>query len=302
MTAARICDDFPELDYHRDPALSASGAKRLLPPNCPALFKHDRDNGGRPNKRAFDVGHAAHAAVLGVGLELVVVDADDWRTAAARAQRDAAYAEGKCPILAKEKSAVDEMERALRRHPAASALLDPEHGQPEVSVFWHDKRRGIDRRARFDWLPHTDGGQIIVPDYKTTASAEPHAFAKSVFKFGYDIQAVFYTDAIRAAGIAEDVIFRFIAQETTPPYLITIHELDFASLALGRARVDEACAVFRECTETGVWPGYSDDIELIGPPPWLASQYGLDGPDRAGPSVRLPDVLFRQGRRAGCLW
>jgi hypothetical protein len=276
VTAPGLYPKFDELAYHRDPALSASGAKRLLPPNCPALFKHDRDNGGRPHKRAFDVGHAAHAAVLGVGLELVVVDADNWTTKAAKAERDAAYAEGKCPILAKEKAAVDAMALEIRRHPIASKLLDPEHGRPEVSVFWEDKKRGIDRRARFDWLRDTDGGQLIVPDYKTTNSAEPRAFAKSVFSFGYDMQAVFYTDAVHAAEIAEDVTFLFIAQETTAPYLITVHELDFASLALGRARVDEACSVFRTCTETGVWPGYSDDVELIAPPPWLAGLYGLD--------------------------
>jgi len=276
MTAPGLYPEFDELAYHRDPALSASGAKRLLPPGCPALFKHDRDNGGRPNKRAFDVGHAAHAAVLGVGLELVVVDADNWMTKAAKETRDAAYAEGKCPILAKEKAAVDAMALEIRRHPIASKLLDPDHGRPEVSVFWEDKQRGIDRRSRFDWLPDTDGGQLIVPDYKTTASAEPRAFAKSIFNFGYDIQDAFYSDAVRAAGIAEDVSLRFIAQETTAPYLITIHELDEIGLRLGRERVDRACALFAECAATDTWPGYSDDIELVSPPYWLTDEYGME--------------------------
>jgi hypothetical protein len=281
-----LYDNIPDEQYHADPALSASGAKRLLPPNCPALFKHDRDNGGRPNKRAFDVGHAAHAAVLGVGLEVVIVqkvtrdkqrvDAEDYATKSAQEHRDEIYAEGKCPILAKEKAAVDAMALEIHRHPIASKLLDPDHGRPEVSVFWEDKRRGIDRRARFDWLPDSDGGQLIVPDYKTTASAEPHAFAKSIFKFGYDIQDVFYSDGAKAAELAEDVSFRFIAQETTPPYLITVHELDDISLALGRRRVDEACRVFRECTETGIWPGYSDEIELVPPPLWLTDAYDMD--------------------------
>lgn len=286
MTSPGIYPEFDELAYHRDPALSASGAKRLLSPNCPALFKHDRDNGGRPNKRAFDLGHAAHAAVLGVGLEVVIVqkvtkdkqrvDAEDYATKSAQEHRDAIYAEGKCPILAKEKAAVDAMALEIRRHPIASKLLDPEHGKPEVSVFWHDEKHGIDRRARFDWLPNGDGGQLIVPDYKTTASAEPHAFAKSIFNFGYDMQAVFYMDAIRAAGIAEDVEFRFIAQETTAPYLITIHELDEIGLRLGRERVDRACALFAECTATDIWPGYSDDIELVTPPYWLTDAYGME--------------------------
>lgn len=276
MTAPGLYPDLDERDYHRDSALSASGAKRLLSPGCPALFKHDRDNGGRPNKTSFDIGHAAHAAVLGVGLELVVVDADDWRSGAARATRDDAYAAGKCPILVKDKAAVDGMAVALREHPLAAALLAPESGRAEVSAFWHDERGGIDRRARFDWLPHSAGGHMVLPDYKTTVSAEPHAFSRSMFAFGYDMQAVFYMDAVKALGLAEDVTFRLIAQEKTAPYLVTVHEFDDAALALGRARVDEACEVYRRCVETDTWPGYSDGVELVGPPGWLAAAYGLD--------------------------
>ena len=279
-----VIEDLDERIYHAHPALSASGAKRLLPPNCPALFKHDRDNGGRPNKRAFDVGHAAHKAVLGAGMDVVVVHkttrdkqsvpADDYQTKSAQEHRDAIYAEGKVPLLHWELRQVEEMERALRLHPIASKLLAPDSGRPEVSVFWRDDARGLDRRARFDWLTNpSPNGRLVIPDYKTTNSAEPRAFSRSIFNFGYDIQAVFYSDAIYAAELAELVEFLFIAQETTPPYLITVHELDDNALMVGRKRVDEACAVFRECTETGIWPGYSDGIELVPPPGYLADEY-----------------------------
>jgi len=284
MTAPGLYPEFDELAYHRDPALSASGAKRLLPPGCPALFKHDRDNGGRPNKRAFDVGHAAHAAVLGTGMEAVVVHkttrdkqsvpADDYTTKSAQEHRDAIYAEGKVPLLLGEKARIDRMALAIREHPLAASLLDPEHGRPEVSAFWHDARHGIDRRARFDWLPNTSSdGRLIVPDYKTTRSAEPRAFARSIFEFGYDVQAVFYTDAIKALELAEEVTFLFIAQETTAPYLVTVHELDSVALLIGRERVDQACALFADCTARNEWPGYSSGIELVAPPAWLADQY-----------------------------
>lgn len=272
-----IYDGLNENEYHRDPALSASGAKRLLPPSCPARFKWERDNGGRPNKREFDFGHAAHLAVLGTGLELVVVDADDWRTKAAKEQRDQAYAEGKCPILADEKRRVDEMADALRAHPVAGPLLDPEHGRPEVSIFWHDELRGLNRRVRLDWLPHpTPDGRLVVPDYKTTANAEPRKFHRSIFDFGYDMQAVYYTDGIQAAGLADEVEFQFIAQETKPPYLITVHTLDDIALRVARERVDAACALFVQCTATNTWPGYSDDVEYAAAPDWLAAEYGLD--------------------------
>jgi hypothetical protein len=254
-----VYDDLDEATYHADPALSASGAKRLLPPSCPARFKWERDNGGRPNRREFDFGHAAHAAVLGVGLELVVVEAKDWRTKAAQEKRDAAYAEGKCPILAEEKARVDEMAAALREHPVASVLLDAQ--------------RGLDRRARFDWLPNPTDGRMVLPDYKTTASAEPRKFHRSIFDFGYDVQAVYYMDAVRAAGLADDVEFQFIAQETKPPYLITVHTLDDIALRVARERVDAACALFVKCTTTNNWPGYSEDVEYAAAPDWLAAEY-----------------------------
>ena len=60
-----VVADMPHVEYLRHPALSASGAKLLVRPGGPARFRHERDHGGEI-KRAYDVGHAAHAAVLGV--------------------------------------------------------------------------------------------------------------------------------------------------------------------------------------------------------------------------------------------
>lgn len=268
-----VYDDLPEADYHADPALSTSGAKKLLPPNCPARFRWEREN-GRPPKREFDIGSAAHLAVLGRGWDLVVVDADDWRTKAARETREQAYAEGKCPILTREKKAVDEMAVALRQHPLAAELLDPEHGRPEVSVFWHDDRHGIDRRCRFDFLRDADDdGRLILVDYKSANSAEPGKFARSVFDFGYDLQDQFYRDGALAAGLAERVDFVFVVQEVAPPYLVTVCELSVEAQRIGRIKTDRACSVFADCTATDTWPSYTSEVALIQPPAWAAYQY-----------------------------
>lgn len=279
MTAPGVYADLDEATYHADPALSSSGVKGLLPPSCPALFQYHREH-RRPEKRAFDFGHAAHKKVLGVGMDIVVVqktakdgavsDAEDYKTKSAQEHRDAIYAEGKVPLLAAEAEQVDGMAAALRAHPWASALFDPERGgQPEVSAFWRDERHGIDRRLRLDWMPPVrDDGRLIVPDYKSCVSAERSAIAKSIYNFGYYTQDVFYTDGIQALGIAADVAFVFVFQERTPPYLINVAEVDTDAKRFGRYRVDLACQVFRDCTEAGVWPGYSDDVELISLPRW----------------------------------
>ena len=153
---AGVYDGMPEDAYHADPvpggSLSASGAKLLLPPSCPARYHYDRTF-GRPPKAEFDYGTAAHKYVLGTGPEIVPVDAPDWRTNAAKEARDQARFEGKVPLLTGTLGPVMGMAAAIRRHPQAGALLDPERGMPEQSLFWIDEDTGIWRRARLDFPP-----------------------------------------------------------------------------------------------------------------------------------------------------
>lgn len=281
-----VIPDLPEATYHAHPALSNSVARALLPPSCPAIVKWERDH-GRPEKRAYDLGHAAHAQILGVGMPVEIVHttakdgttspAEDYRTKSAQQHRDEAYAAGMVPLLATEVEQVAAMAAALRAHPWASALFDPDRGgAPEQSLFWFDEAYDIDRRARLDWLPPTGGdGRLIVPDYKSTVSAEPRSIAKSVYNYGYFMQDVFYTDGLRALGVAEDVAFVFVFQETRPPYLITVAECDAEAKRLGRLRVDQACEVWAECTATDTWPGYSNDVELVSLPRWATYEMDL---------------------------
>lgn len=273
---AGIYDGIPEDQYHADKvSLSVSGAKKLLPPSCPARFKWERDN-GQPHKAAFDFGRAAHTLVLGAGQQIVRIDAEDWRSKAAREQRDAVYAEGLTPLLANEYLQACAMADAIAAHPIASALLNPDRGKPEQSAYWLDPAHDVLRRCRFDWLPDTDGGRLVIPDYKTARSAEPWMFARAAASYGYHMQAAWYSDTAQALGLAEDVTFVFIAQEKTAPYLVTVVELDVLSVEAGRRRNDEALRIYRECTDTGVWPGYADDIEVITLPAWAFDEDEMD--------------------------
>jgi hypothetical protein len=264
--------DMPEAEYHAHPALSASGAKRLLPPGCPALFKWEREH--PVHKDVFDFGSAAHREVLGAGGPVEVGAFSDYRSKDARSWRDGCRAEGRTPILVGDWDQVLGMARAIREHPVASALLDPDRGRPEVSLFWRDEGNGVDRRSRFDWLPDASDGRLIIPDYKTAQSAEPGAFARSAATYGYHQQAAWYMDAAVALGLAEPggVSFVFIAQEKTAPYLVTVCELDPYAIDVGRRLNDRACQVFAECTATDTWPGYSEDVELIYLPSWALKE------------------------------
>lgn len=262
-----IYDGVPEDVYHASHALSSSGARKLLPPSCPAKFKYDRDHGQAP-KAVWDFGKAAHGLVLGCGAPITRVDADNWMTKAAKEQRAAAYAEGRTPILEREWQQIVGMADAIRAHPIASALLDPDRGKPEQSAYWLDDQYDVWRRARFDFLPESDGGRLIVADFKTCESAEPRACAKSAANYGYHQQEQFYIDGLRALGYAEDIAFVFLFQERTAPYLITPIQLDLEAQHVGRVLNDRALQVFAECEATDTWPAYEDGVALVSLPGW----------------------------------
>jgi hypothetical protein len=264
--------DMPEAEYHADPvpggSLSASGAKLLLPPSCPALYRYRRDH--PKESAAFDFGTAAHKFVLDSGPDITVIDALDWRTRAAQDARKEARAKGIVPLLVSEFSEIAEMARAIEQHPLASALFDPARGKPEQSLFWADGEFGIWRRARLDWLPEPrPGRRIVIPDYKTAAAVDRESIRKAVANFGYHMQAAQYIDGVRALGLDEDPAFLFVFQMKDPPYLVNVVQLDDDAIRAGRERMRVACEMFRDCTQTGIWPGYSQDIETISLPPWV---------------------------------
>jgi hypothetical protein len=252
--------DLPETDYHgHQGSLSVTGAKTLL--RAPALYKWQREH--PVHKDVFDFGKAAHQRVLGVGAQVTRLDFDSWRTKAAQEARDAERAAGRVPLLGADFERVQAMADALREHTLAAQLLGA--GEPEVSAFCADEPTGVMRRSRFDWIEPT---RILV-DYKTTVCSEPSAFARSAATFGYHMQAAWYLD------IADDLDleprgFLFIAQEKEAPYLVSVVELTADALEVGRARNRRALQMYRDCSESGIWPGYTPDTDItpIDLPAW----------------------------------
>lgn len=260
VTEPGIYDGIPEDLYHGDPvpagSLSVSSAKKLLAPSCPARFRWDRDHPAAPS-RAMELGTAAHKLVLGTGTEIVVVDAEDWRTKAAKEAADEARAGGKVPMLPKDHETVLAMAAAVRAHPLAGPIFDPARGgHPEQSFFWLDERWQVWRRGRADWL--TDS---YIADFKTCASADTSSLSRAVANFRYHQQDAWYSDGIYAIT-GEYLPFVFIFQEKDAPYLVHVVRLDDRTALAGRTLNDRALELYRDCTESGVWPGYVGDDEL----------------------------------------
>lgn len=288
--------DMPADVYHADPvpagSLSSSGAKLLLPPSTPAKFHHDHLTGS-VSTRAMEKGTAAHTKLLGVGSGHVVIDAEDWRKKATQQAADEARAEGKVPLLRHEADHIDAMAAAVRRHPEAAALLDPNYGMPEVAVFWMDPETGVWRRAMIDFLRGPDpAGMVWIVDYKTAVSANPATFGKTIYELGYYRQAKWYLDAVLAH--ADDIcpfyepMYRWVVQEKTPPFLVSVVAPDAPMLEWGRVLNRKAIDVFRRCRDDDHWPGYSDAAVVASLPSW--ADYQLSAAYDRGEYNTLEDI------------
>jgi hypothetical protein len=264
---SRVERGLSALDYHsRSGVLSSSGARLLLPPSCPALFRYRMEHPQYSDE--FDLGHAAHKLVLGDGPEIVRLDFDDRRTSAAKKAIAEARAAGQVPLLADDFARVHEMAAAIRMHPIAGPLFDPgSEGDTELSLFWPDRSTGVPCRARPDRTTFAADGRLVITDYKTTVSAAPAAIERSIASYGYHCQADWYLDGARAA-LGEKGVFLLVFQEKTAPYLVTVVEIEAQALEIAQERNRRARRIFAECRESGIWPGYVDDIAYLGVPAW----------------------------------
>lgn len=260
--------DYDEAEYHQHPALSSTGAKTLIK-DSPAHFKHTILDGNRTEKKAFDVGHAVHAKVLGVGMGVVEIPTDvlsssgSIGTTAAREFIADARANDLVPLKAAEIAQVSVVAEAVLAHPLARDLFERE-GVSEASAFAHDDMHGIDLRARFDRI---SGNDII--DLKTAADASPRGFNKNIASFRYDMQQEFYRDVFNRATGEQMGRFWFVAVETAPPYGVGVYDLDLEYELRADMDVQKAKALYAHGMKTGEWPAYSNDVVTLEAPFWL---------------------------------
>lgn len=272
---------YPDLDadqYHSHPALSASGAKLLVPPSTPAHYRWAMDN-PQPTRKHFDIGTAAHTLVLGHGPEPVAYPEEVLSsngaasTKAAKEWEAEARANGKLPLKQAEVAQVLAMAEQIRSHPVAGRLFSPDNGKPEQSMFWHDTTNGITRRARLDWLPNpTATGRLIIADYKTAVSAEPSKWIKAATDYGVHMQHANYVHGAQTLGLSDQVAFVFVVQEKTAPYLVSVIEVDPEGVGVGMGLMDMAARRYAEGITTGKWPGYGDEVHQVNLPVYYLNQ------------------------------
>lgn len=155
---------------------------------------------------------------------------------------------------------------SVRRLPEICDALAAGHA--EVSAFWIDPETGAKCRCRPDWVhPCSDAGVILL-DVKTYSDASAAEFRRQVARKRYHVQDGFYSDGYARASGLEVLAFVFIAVEDSYPFAANALMLDDLAKTTGRDLYRRDLDVYAECMRTGVWPGYSDQIQIINLPAW----------------------------------
>ena len=262
--------DLNEAFYHSDPcvhgSISNSGAKILLQ-KSPMHFRYKMDN-PEPPKQAMDVGSATHKVILEKDWNAVAcIPFMDWRTKAAKEQRDHARSMGKIPLLEPQFEELKQRVDAFYKNPMASALMLS--GVPEKSMVWHDKQHDLWRRARADWLVIEDN---VIADLKVFYTAHPNDIERFVFDRLLTMQAAWYMDGVKAIGLMDNPRFLFTVQEQEPPFPVTVVELDGDDIAKGRALINRGLSLYKRCLEANRWPGYHEGILKSKIPTWAENK------------------------------
>lgn len=249
-----------EAAYHGDrSSLSSTGAKTIISAGARA-FKHQQDH--PVHKDVFDLGSVVHALILGVG-DYEVIEHDSWRTKAAQAEREAARAEGRAPILSKDYAAAQDMADAVMSNALAAGILS--EGRPEVSAWAEDPETGVVMRGRIDWLRDN-----AIVDIKTSAKpVDPMSWERTAWDLRYGLQAWWYSRVLELNDEPERP-FLWVALSKEAPHEVYVHQASGELLDRGREDAEEALRTYADALLTGHWPGLANDqqIHSTGLPRW----------------------------------
>lgn len=273
--------DIASADYFADPcsepSLTQSIASVLLDKSPRhAALRHPRLNPAwEPYEDTkFNIGNAAHKLLIGRGKELVVVEADDWRTKAAKEQRDEAHAAGKVAILDHQhvtaRAMADSFREQMANIPACQWAFVPDSGgHGEVVII--AEYEGVILRSMVDWMRdpcHLD-------DLKTTSkSASPDNLPYVMADGGWDLQAAIQErilDVLDPTNAGRRHHY-FYLQENDDPYEVTVCELSESVMTIGRTKLDKAIGIWRTCMASNRWPGYARVVHQPSYPAYMEAR------------------------------
>jgi len=163
--------------------------------------------------------------------------------------------EGKTVISSDQFITLTEMREALQKYPLAKKLMYG-NGETETPFFWTDRETGEKCKVKLDRLIRIKR-RFAVIDYKTTVSANTEKFNRSVFNYGYTLQAAMYTEAVmKTKRLKYRPAFIFVVQEKTAPYSVNIIQVSPEVMEYGLKQFRTLMDKYHTCKLLDEWNGY----------------------------------------------
>jgi len=260
--------DISNSAYHSQGELSRSVAWSLIT-SCPAKVWHSMKNPTPNGAKHFVIGDCTHIATLEpfkldeeYAVKPDTIDGNSSRTNAYKAafaeMQD--HAPDKRWLNQSDYDLCMGMADSAREHPLLRTYLGKSDTIIEgTGLFGY---QGADCKVRPDLF--NEGAGVVI-DLKTTQEGDPRGFHSSVRRYGYDFQACWYLEGLRAMGYNPKQ-FIFLCVEKSPPFLTSAYTIDVSQIKRHKVRMGEACRIWKECMKSGVWPGYGDHVQNIGKP------------------------------------
>lgn len=274
-----VLEDVSNDDYHATNWAISSSMVKTIVQQTPAHFwaKYlDPEREPQAHKEAFSLGSLFHMLVLEPNLnpeKFFIVYEDDPELGINRRTKDGKEAWAK--LVAKSEQtgraligrtswsdAVAMAEKA-RKAPLVDRMFSG--GKAETTLLWKDPGTGLYLKARPDY---TRLDLNMVADLKSCQDASPDDVARTVYKFRYDIQQAHYTAGYRACYGSDPEAFVFCFMEKSTPYCPAAYIIDAETMALSVKQWQAGLEKLASAFEQDRWPGYPEDIQVVGAPPW----------------------------------
>lgn len=248
-------------DYHADPALSHSGMTKIL------LSWQDywMNSIHNPDRKKFE---ATDAMKFGERSGMLLLEPKKFHEKYNTYGKSAPGSKGVWLSSVEYSRLHESIEGVLDVPIAAEHFKD---GYAEVSIFWRDPHTGIMLRSKNDYL--RTFGAI---DFKRIAGVDNYNIGRAVKAQGLDIQNFLYLEGIKAArrmlralseaqiealanreGVLtewlrafrddEDLLYRFLFQRSSPPYIWEFRELDSDVVLEGGNATFKAIKRYKNC-------------------------------------------------------
>lgn len=294
--APGIYPNIEDADYHSDPAPAPSLSSTLARLILDRSPRHAWTASPRLNpewepvvKKTYDIGKAAHRAVLGAGGDFVAIP-DEFlakdgsaKTRLAQDFISEAREQNLTPLKLSEVRQIESMSCAVRTRLAAMRIaFDPARSET-AAIAQID---GVWCRCMVDNAPADP--RLPLYDLKSCEDASPEAIIRSVERYGYDVQAAHYL-AVWKAATGEDRKMRFVFVEKSAPFEVAVVELysdpghDADWMTTANSKAAEARRIWGECIATGEWPGYPPRVQIIGARGWEQARWEKHMEDQPAP-------------------